>query len=249
MTEADSVLSTPPTNTPNVIKFPFAVSRRAHARKARWSKNGTPEERAADLAARVETLPAEDKALVNAVIDGFLEQDGALPGLRVVGGLDAEPAETAENEAEALSVTGRNGRLRLRRRAAWRAADAARVYWRARWKLEGAIATAQTNGIAEGSNHPIHHWATDHEMLDNYRAAIAKQLLTPAPDTAAIAWKKAALKAGDHEYTDVTTQRAEHAIAEDLAWLATHPVRQSKRRLAKTERGHRCELMDILDGD
>jgi hypothetical protein len=31
----------------NVVKFPFSVSRRAHARKPRWSKNGTPEERPA----------------------------------------------------------------------------------------------------------------------------------------------------------------------------------------------------------
>jgi hypothetical protein len=31
----------------NVVRFPFSVSRRAHARKPRKSKNGTPEERAA----------------------------------------------------------------------------------------------------------------------------------------------------------------------------------------------------------
>ena len=31
----------------NVVKFPCSVSRRAHSRKARASKNGTPEERAA----------------------------------------------------------------------------------------------------------------------------------------------------------------------------------------------------------
>jgi hypothetical protein len=30
----------------NVVKFPFNVSRRAHARKPRTSRNGTPEERA-----------------------------------------------------------------------------------------------------------------------------------------------------------------------------------------------------------
>jgi hypothetical protein len=30
----------------NVVKFPFSVSRRAHARKPRTSENGTPKERA-----------------------------------------------------------------------------------------------------------------------------------------------------------------------------------------------------------
>jgi hypothetical protein len=224
----------------NVLKFPYAVSRRAHARKLRWSKNGTPEERAADLAAQIETLPADDKALVTQAIDGFLQeqQHSPLPGLRVVGGLDTEPAPTVEHGAEEISDTCRNGRLRHRRRAAWRAADAARIYWRARWKLENAIAVAQSSGIAEGSNHPIRHWtASDggQEMLANYREAIGKQLLTPAFDRCAVTWKKAALKAGDHEYTGVTTARAERAIADDLAFLAAHPVRQSKRRGAPSQ--------------
>jgi hypothetical protein len=31
----------------NIVKFPFTASRRAFARKPRWSKNGAPEERAA----------------------------------------------------------------------------------------------------------------------------------------------------------------------------------------------------------
>jgi hypothetical protein len=34
-----------------VVRFPFAVSRRAYARRPRKSKNGTPEERAAKKAA------------------------------------------------------------------------------------------------------------------------------------------------------------------------------------------------------
>jgi hypothetical protein len=34
----------------NVIKLPYSVTRRSHARKLRRSKNGTPEERAARVA-------------------------------------------------------------------------------------------------------------------------------------------------------------------------------------------------------
>jgi hypothetical protein len=33
--------------TAEIVKFPYSVSRRAHARKPRGSKNGTPEERVA----------------------------------------------------------------------------------------------------------------------------------------------------------------------------------------------------------
>lgn len=218
----------------NVVKFPFAVSRRAPARKKRWSKNGTPEERAADLAQQIETLPAEDKATVTAAIDGLLqEQSSRLPGLRIVGGIDTGPTpiENEDDEDEEISVTCKNGRLRKRRRAAWRAANAAREYWRARWKLESAIAIAQSNGIAEGNNHPIRNCSSPErgETLGNYRAAIGKQLLTPASDARDIAWKKAVLKANDHAYTDVTTERAERAIAEDAAWLDAHPTRRTRK--------------------
>jgi hypothetical protein len=52
-------------------------------------------------------------------------------------------------------------------------------------------------------------------------------MLTPAPNIAAITWKRAALKSGQHEYTDVKPERIERAITDDLAFLAAHPVRQS----------------------
>jgi hypothetical protein len=35
----------------NVVKFPYVTSRRVHSRKPRRSRNGTPEERAAKVAA------------------------------------------------------------------------------------------------------------------------------------------------------------------------------------------------------
>jgi hypothetical protein len=41
--------------TAEIVKFPFNVSRRAHARRPRRSKNGTPEERAAKAPAAAVT--------------------------------------------------------------------------------------------------------------------------------------------------------------------------------------------------
>jgi hypothetical protein len=35
----------------NVVKFPYSTSRRVYSRRPRWSKHGTPEERAAKAAA------------------------------------------------------------------------------------------------------------------------------------------------------------------------------------------------------
>jgi hypothetical protein len=42
-----------------------------------------------------------------------------------------------------------------------------------------------------------------------------------------------ALARGKYQYTGLKPERLKHVIAEDLAFLAAHPVRQSKRRSAK----------------
>ena len=64
--------------------------------------------------------------------------------------------------------------------------------------------------------------------LGKYREAVAQQMLTPAPDTAAITWKRAALKSGQHKFTDVKTERIERVIASDLEFLAAHPTRRQR---------------------
>jgi hypothetical protein len=165
---------------------------------------------------------------------------------KIVAGRDVDlsstPSAAAKSAVDCVSVrkrppvepmteTAKNGQLRSKRREAWRAASAAREYWHARWRLQHAIAIAQIQKIPEGRNHPAINWADSErcEFLENYRAAIAKQLLTPAPDICAVTWKKAALKAGDHKYTDVKSERIERVIADDLAFLAAHPVRQTRR--------------------
>jgi hypothetical protein len=62
-----------------------------------------------------------------------------------------------------------------------------------------------------------------------------RQVLTPAPDANSVKWKQSALDSGDLEYTGVKPERVEPAIADDLAFLAAHPVRQSNRRSAKVK--------------
>jgi hypothetical protein len=50
-----------------------------------------------------------------------------------------------------------------------------------------------------------------------------------------VAWKQNALARGKYEYTGLKPERLKHAIADDLAFLAAHPVRQSNRRSAKAK--------------
>jgi hypothetical protein len=105
-------------------------------------------------------------------------------------------------------------------------AEAATRYWRLRIDFEEAVSWAQRMGIPEGGFHPVN---PDHRgpNVERWRAALVKQLLTPAWDVASVKWKQMALARGQHEYTGVKTERIEHAIADDLAFLAAHPVRRS----------------------
>jgi hypothetical protein len=65
-------------------------------------------------------------------------------------------------------------------------------------------------------------------LVDKWRGAVAKKLLTPAPDLAAITWKRAKLKSRDFPYLPVKKERVERAIADDVAFLAAHPTRRQK---------------------
>jgi hypothetical protein len=134
-----------------------------------------------------------------------------------------------EIEARSLSITAENGRLRKERYEVWRRAEAATHYWEVRMKFEDAVLIVQQHGLPEGCSHPAveidGHWP----LIDGYRAALVKQLLTPAPDAASIKWKQSQLARGKHRFSDVKPARLERAILDDLAFLAAHPVRQSNR--------------------
>jgi hypothetical protein len=84
--------------------------------------------------------------------------------------------------------------------------------------------------MLEGNLHPEHKQADRWALIAKWRAAIVRQLLTPAPTAAEITWKRAAFKAGDHHYTDVKPGQIERAIADDVEFLKAHPVRQSRKR-------------------
>jgi hypothetical protein len=51
-----------------------------------------------------------------------------------------------------------------------------------------------------------------------------------------IAWKQDALGWGKYEYTGLKPERLKHVIADDLALLAAHPVRQIKPPIGKGQR-------------
>jgi hypothetical protein len=160
--------------------------------------------------------------------------------LRLVGGSDVKPIFRCpdpprhHDDEPPSTETAKNGKLREQRYKTWRMAEAATRYWRIRLDFDRAVSDAQRMEIPEGRNHPVDD-SKDRQLLKCWREARVRQLLTPASHAAHVAWKQAALAGGQHQYTDVKPERIERAIADDLAFLAAHPVRQSNRKAAGDE--------------
>jgi hypothetical protein len=126
--------------------------------------------------------------------------------------------------------TAKNSRIRIVRRDAWWRAGRVADYWRARLDWQSALGIAQKYGIGDSASFPAPREIENRSSLvDTWREAVAKQLLTPAPDLAAINWKRAQLAGRDFSYLPIKAPRVEQAIADDLAFLAAHPTRHSKR--------------------
>ena len=100
-------------------------------------------------------------------------------------------------------------------------------YWRARLDWHAALSISQQYGIADSASFPSAENETRFGLVDTWREAVAKQLLTPAPDLGAVTWKRAKLKSSDFSHLPLEAPRIEHAIADDLAFLAAHPTRRS----------------------
>ena len=156
------------------------------------------------------------------------------------GELEQEPERPARDEGE-ISTSCRNHRLRLSRRDAWWAARHETDYWRARLDWNSALGCAQSWGVADADSFPA---AADENRLllvDAWRAALVKQMLAPAPDVAAVLWKRAKLRAEDWRHTDVKPERLQRAIDADVEWLEAHPSRKSiaaSRQAKKGESDH-----------
>jgi hypothetical protein len=197
---------TPRMTVMNVVKFPYSVSRRVHARRQRRSPNGTPEERAA-----LQEIVAEET--------------------------DARPP------ARSLSITGENERSRQERGEVWRMAEAATRYWKLRLDFQFAVSYAQQVGIPEGRDHPADPEDRGRRpMVEKYRAALVRQLLTPAPNVAAVAWKRAKLSGSDFPDLPVKPERVERVIADDVAFLDAHPTRRSNSEAL----AHRREFKEAM---
>lgn len=122
--------------------------------------------------------------------------------------------------------TAKNSRIRIARRDARWLATRVSEYWSARIDWHGALSISQQYGIADSASFPSPENESRYGLVDTWREAVAKQLLTPAPDLGAVTWKRAKLKSGDFSHLPIAAPRVERAIADDEAFLAAHPTRR-----------------------
>jgi hypothetical protein len=99
-------------------------------------------------------------------------------------------------------------------------------YWRARIDWQSALSISQQYGIADSASFPSAENKNRFGLVDMWREAVSKQLLTPAPDLGAVTWKRAKLKSSDFSHLPIKAPRVEHAIADDIAFLDAHPTRR-----------------------
>jgi hypothetical protein len=95
-------------------------------------------------------------------------------------------------------------------------------------KMHHAISSVQRAGLPEGGYHPDIQSEDWFYLLRSYREALVAQFLTPAARLSDVEWKRRSLAAGNHEYTGLTVERIEFAIAQDLEFLAAHPTHRAQ---------------------
>jgi hypothetical protein len=151
--------------------------------------------------------------------------------LRVM--VSAERPAAVYPRHEPATITAENSRLRSDRRDAWREADAVMGYWLAAMKMHTAISILQNFGAVEVERYPFIERESHGDLVKKYRLAWSKLMLTPAPGSNQVRWKK--MHAQNYEYTGLKPERIEQAIDADEEWLKAHPVRKGGRKASNSE--------------
>jgi hypothetical protein len=108
-------------------------------------------------------------------------------------------------------------------------------YWLAAMRMHTAISCMQNFGAIEGDRYPFIEPEEHGTLVNKYRLAWCKLMLTPGPNSCHVRWKRMQLIAKNYEYTGLSPERIEQAIDADVEWLNAHPVRGCKRKPSISE--------------
>jgi hypothetical protein len=131
---------------------------------------------------------------------------------------------------EPATITAENSRLRSDRRDVWREANAVMGYWLAAMRMHSAISILQNYGAVEVEQYPFIEPESHGDLVKKYGLAWAKLMLTPAPGSNDVRWKRMQLLAEHWHYTGLSAEQCEQAIDTDEEWLKAHPVRRKGGR-------------------
>ncbi len=113
-------------------------------------------------------------------------------------------------------------------------------FLQAKLKWDSALGIAQSWNVGDANTYPkADHGGSRYALIDEWRAALVAQMLTPAPDMGAVRWKQGKLVGDDIRRTDANLEKLRRAIAADLEWLAAHPTRKSKPMSAEAKQQRR----------
>ena len=136
------------------------------------------------------------------------------------------PSQIAATQNQRADAKLQDLRLRLARRDEWNKARRETYYWRARLDWESALRIAQMWNVGESRTFPEPADEMRATLLSLWRTALANQMLTPAPTMGDVAWKQAQLKKPEMRFINAKPETLAKAIADDLEWLAAHPIRR-----------------------
>jgi hypothetical protein len=122
--------------------------------------------------------PARKVTYKPVAAEGTAIGDGVLTPrqLRRAGKPDLPPPATE---------TAKNSRIRIARRDVWWRAARLTDYWRVRLDWHSELECAQKWGLADSRSFPPAANESRFDLVDKWREAVAKKLLTPAPDLGA----------------------------------------------------------------
>jgi hypothetical protein len=143
---------------------------------------------------------------------------------------DARRVNVEEPE---ISATCKNQRIRNARKKAWNHARSTTEYWWATMDWCSALSYAQSNGIPEALALNNVDFGDRYPLVEKWRAALATQMLTNAPDLGAVNWKRVQLKSGEARRAGMKPEHVELVIARDIEFLTAHPTRKPSKGGAK----------------
>ena len=175
------------------------------------------------------------------------KQAGA--GVTAIGDRALTPIQRRREKPELpppATETAKNSRIRAARRDTWRRAGRVADYWRARLDWHSELRTAQKYGIADSASFPSTENENRYGLVEKWREAVVKKLLTPAADLAAITWKRAKLESSEFPHLPVKKERVERAIADDVEFLAAHPTRKKSAPMSTERKEERRKFEEAI---